>query len=624
VTKDTGINIKGYGEALSDYEYWVTEPNSREVEYKYFQNSGYGAHKLDFDLGDSKDSGNCIKDINGKRTGVCKDGIYKFKVKSTDAAGNGSDYLEFNIERDTVAPARPLVADPYICGDSICAVINGEYGSYVYVNGKKIEELISGNQIIKLANNYSYDLLYRFEIKLEDRAKNVSESVITEIKTPLYPRGDIEGESDEGPWGNWSGKNLENVRFDVKISPDGSYRIENAVIPSPVITTVNTVEENRVEVYGAGIEKYHKLSVSIERQYMTYYEAGNACNAGLILDKKDRECMQREMGIDDLSSWIWREEKKCLFFPSCLEKKMRNLREEHIYYDQSFQLQHALVSFHKDIEGDPYIGGLWNDSSDGRFKKEFSLNQEVYAGDFIKASSVIFGEFEFEGIKIDYRGATWDEAQKNRGLASKFSGSKKIKDYQYMLSFVDAGSIVGKSAYRSITQNAFGEYSHVDNAALDIAASPDAPIFASQNGYAYYNGNGGVTITNDNSDYEVLYAHVSNKTKSLYQVGTGGYLVKRVRKGDIIAYIGDTGVPERYHVHYEIYRKDLPQPNDWAKRIDCNCTNWNVWRDSFKIYLDILGIPYDNVDRYDQYSGVPLYDSNGDSIWPAKSKCPQI
>ena len=129
----------------------------------------------DFNLGDSADSGSCVGDINGKRTGICQDGIYTFRVKSTDAAGNGSDTLEFDIERDTVSPSKPVLDEPYIYGSSIYAVINGEIGSYVYINGRKIEELKSGNQLIKIRNEFSYDKIYQFNIQLSDRAGNRSE-----------------------------------------------------------------------------------------------------------------------------------------------------------------------------------------------------------------------------------------------------------------------------------------------------------------------------------------------------------------------------------------------------------------------------------------------------------------
>jgi murein DD-endopeptidase MepM/ murein hydrolase activator NlpD len=85
------------------------------------------------------------------------------------------------------------------------------------------------------------------------------------------------------------------------------------------------------------------------------------------------------------------------------------------------------------------------------------------------------------------------------------------------------------------------------HAGIDIAAPTGTPVYATADGVvdkAYYSSSYGRVIYLDHgSDYETRYAHLSGMTVAAGQ---------RVRKGDLIGYVGSTGRSTGPHLHYEI------------------------------------------------------------------------
>lgn len=88
---------------------------------------------------------------------------------------------------------------------------------------------------------------------------------------------------------------------------------------------------------------------------------------------------------------------------------------------------------------------------------------------------------------------------------------------------------------------------------VDIAAEYGTPIYAAQSGKVqhgdWYGLMGKCVIIQHANDYSTYYAHCSRI------VVTPGQWVKR---GQLIAYIGSTGLSTGPHVHFEIRRNDVP------------------------------------------------------------------
>jgi len=88
---------------------------------------------------------------------------------------------------------------------------------------------------------------------------------------------------------------------------------------------------------------------------------------------------------------------------------------------------------------------------------------------------------------------------------------------------------------------------------IDVTASSGTPIKATADGFVSFSGNygayGNVVVIEHGLGFSTLYSHNS---KNVVTVG------QRVRRGDIIAYIGSTGNAQSPHVHYSVFKDGKP------------------------------------------------------------------
>lgn len=88
---------------------------------------------------------------------------------------------------------------------------------------------------------------------------------------------------------------------------------------------------------------------------------------------------------------------------------------------------------------------------------------------------------------------------------------------------------------------------------IDIAAHRDTPIVASAAGVVSYegfdSGLGKVVKINHGYGMQTMYGHLSK---------TGVKIGQRVKRGDVVGYVGNTGLSTGPHLHYEIYDHDVP------------------------------------------------------------------
>ncbi|NJD55648.1 MAG: M23 family metallopeptidase [Nitrospirae bacterium] len=114
---------------------------------------------------------------------------------------------------------------------------------------------------------------------------------------------------------------------------------------------------------------------------------------------------------------------------------------------------------------------------------------------------------------------------------------------------VDQGHITSPFGGRDHPRS--GEYQF--HSGVDIAAEPGRPVKATADGIVSFSGwsggSGNLVALEHGFGYSTYYAH--NKMLAV-RVG------QKVKRGDIIGYIGSTGNSTGPHVHYEVWRESKP------------------------------------------------------------------
>jgi len=184
------------------------------------------------------------------------------------------------------------------------------------------------------------------------------------------------------------------------------------------------------------------------------------------------------------------------------------------------------IDFQRDIRKNDYFKIV--------YEKYFDEN-----GEFIKTGSILYAHMNVNGREISLY---------------KFGD---YKDYGYF-------DINGKSVEKALMKtpingarlsSSFGMRKHPISGfnkmhqGTDFAAPMGTPIMASGSGTiirAKWCGGGGNCIKiKHNSTYETIYAHMKSFAKGV-KVG------KKVRQGQIIGYVGSTGMSTGPHLHYEV------------------------------------------------------------------------
>tara|TARA_B100000029_G_scaffold512820_1_gene610538 strand:+ start:3 stop:1268 length:1266 start_codon:yes stop_codon:yes gene_type:complete len=184
------------------------------------------------------------------------------------------------------------------------------------------------------------------------------------------------------------------------------------------------------------------------------------------------------------------------------------------------------IDFQRDIRKNDFFTIL--------YEKYFDEN-----GEFIKSGAILYAHMSVNGREV---------------TLYKFG---KDKDYGY---FDVNGKSVEKALMKTPINGArlsspFGMRKHPilgynkKHLGTDFAAPMGTPIMASGSGTitrAKWCGGGGNCIKiKHNSTYETVYAHMKSFAKGI-KVG------KKVRQGQIIGYVGSTGMSTGPHLHYEV------------------------------------------------------------------------
>ncbi|MEM6255933.1 MAG: peptidoglycan DD-metalloendopeptidase family protein [Cyanobacteria bacterium P01_D01_bin.156] len=124
-----------------------------------------------------------------------------------------------------------------------------------------------------------------------------------------------------------------------------------------------------------------------------------------------------------------------------------------------------------------------------------------------------------------------------------------------------------------LRRNPFGGYSYETHEGTDFVGPYGTAIVATADGVVkrseYYGGYGNTVTVDHGYGFETLYAHMSK-----IAVSSGA----RVKRGDVVGYLGNTGRSSGPHLHYGIYYKgDAVNPRNHMK-LDGDSTIADYWR----------------------------------------------
>lgn len=184
------------------------------------------------------------------------------------------------------------------------------------------------------------------------------------------------------------------------------------------------------------------------------------------------------------------------------------------------------IDFQRDIRKNDYFKII--------YEKYFDEN-----GEFIKSGSILFAHMSVNGREISLYKFGDD---KNYGY---FDANGKSVEKALMKTPINGARLSSSFGMRKHPISGFTKM----HQGTDFAAPMGTPIMASGTGTitrAKWCGGGGNCIKiKHNSTYETIYAHMKSFAKGI-KVG------KKVRQGQIIGFVGSTGISTGPHLHYEV------------------------------------------------------------------------
>lgn len=175
--------------------------------------------------------------------------------------------------------------------------------------------------------------------------------------------------------------------------------------------------------------------------------------------------------------------------------------------------------------------------SEGEFKRLFSFGSKEKVLENLDTSDS--GSIDVENLKKQIK-----STMENVGEIRDFLSQKRDIYLATPRGWPVEGHITSPFGLREHPMSGKSEF----HSGVDIAAGPGQPVMATGEGVVSFAGwsgaNGNLVVIEHGAGFSTFYAH--NK---MVAVRTG----QRVKRGDIISYLGSTGNSTGPHVHYEVW-----------------------------------------------------------------------
>ena len=207
------------------------------------------------------------------------------------------------------------------------------------------------------------------------------------------------------------------------------------------------------------------------------------------------------------------------------------------YYSEQFSQMRATILSLKEAEAE--------------FKRLFSLGSKEKVLENMDTSDR--GSIDMENLK--------------KQINISISTVGEIRDYLHVQRDLYVSTPQGLPVRGHISSSYGGRVSPIDggrefHSGVDISAEPGKPVHATADGIVSFSGwsggNGKLVVLEHGHGFSTFYAH---NRMILVKVG------QKVKRGDVISYVGSTGSSTGPHVHYEIWKNGRHvNPREYIKR----------------------------------------------------------
>ena len=172
------------------------------------------------------------------------------------------------------------------------------------------------------------------------------------------------------------------------------------------------------------------------------------------------------------------------------------------------------------------------------FGFEVDFQRDIRKGDWFE---ILYEKFEDDNNKVRDTGKII--------YASMYVNGQEINLYNFKYNNEEEYyDIKGKSITKSLMKTPIDGFNKMHRG-TDFAAPSGTPIMASGSGTVtrarWCGGGGNCVKIKHNSTYETIYAHMKTFAKGIKEG-------KKVKQGQIIGYVGSTGLSTGPHLHYEV------------------------------------------------------------------------
>ena len=173
----------------------------------------------------------------------------------------------------------------------------------------------------------------------------------------------------------------------------------------------------------------------------------------------------------------------------------------------------------------------------------FEISYEILSNK--NRNDLAYGKIQYVKLSLQKNNLEYFFFKTKDGFLNYFNRDGKNAQKSLMKTPIDGARLSSSFGMRKHPISGYNKL----HKGLDFAAPKGTPIFAAGNGVVEYVGrNGGygkyIRIRH-NSSYKTAYAHLNSYKKGLYKG-------LRVNQGDVIGYVGSTGVSTGPHLHYEV------------------------------------------------------------------------